>query len=292
VASGSLRTRAQSQLAADAEAFLVVGATAVVRLTLRTDARLYREGAAVQVTGEITNSSAAAQSGLTLAVTNVVRETTLHQEPFSLAPGAARAYAFETLADAGANVDEEEEDFERTVMTMEARVRRGSSTLARVFWSVTVGKPDIDLELLLPDPPARLVPTAVRLVEAAEGELDAVTKTDGGSLDGSFPFPVEIAGTEYSGFRQSVDGFVELVPRHAEEPSGASEGCLADFGTAHVVAAALGDLDASQSGFAGYKVYAAGTTDAEGGQALYVTRLPGFGRRPASCKRRSETAEF
>jgi len=255
VFSGTVITRDGQKLAEDSRTFEIVSSGLAV--SVRSDAPLYRRGTRMTISGTLRNLSAVDEPSLAFDVfaRGASSHQVIHEEALALAVGESRDYTFEVDAFFGQDGED---------LALGAEVFSSSSgAVAQSEWPFKVGTPSVSARLQIPDPAVHLVPTSPRLVAAEEGELDAVTKSDMGALDGPLPFPVVLGGVGYTAFHQSVDGFVELVP-DGGIPRGAVAACLDGFGDAAVVAGFLGDLDASFSGFVGYKHYGPGSQDRAG----------------------------
>ncbi len=255
VFSGTVITRDGQKLAEDSRTFEIVSSGLAV--SVRSDAPLYRRGTRMTISGTLRNLSAVDEPSLAFDVfaRGASSDQVIHEEALALAVGESRDYTFEVDAFFGQDGED---------LALGAEVFSSSSgAVAQSEWPFKVGTPSVSARLQIPDPAVHLVPTSPRLVAAEEGELDAVTKSDMGALDGPLPFPVVLGGVGYTAFHQSVDGFVELVP-DGGIPRGAVAACLDGFGDAAVVAGFLGDLDASFSGFVGYKHYGPGSQDRAG----------------------------
>ncbi|MCI0410671.1 MAG: hypothetical protein L0191_19285, partial [Acidobacteria bacterium] len=211
VLSGRVLTRDGAVLAGKETPFEVVSLEGF-SVSLRTEESLYRIGTQVPVTGTVRNFSAVDEAALRLSVyrkDDAFTSTLIHQESFGLAAGEERSYSF-----SAESVSEE--------MNLQAVVDRGGVILATSDWTFAGGSPNIDSAFRVPDPLLRLVPTSSRLVEAQEADLDAVGKTDNAAVFGALPFQFTIGGITYGGFRQSDDGFVELIPQGATPGRGCS----------------------------------------------------------------------
>jgi methionine-rich copper-binding protein CopC len=243
--SGTVRNGDGAELAAERTNFEVVETGLGVSIT--TDRPRYRAGSPVQISGVVRNLGSAEEPDVLLTVAS---GDTLLEETLTLGPGEERAYTVTTTASDG------ETEVEAVLSRDGARIVRGKATYRG-------GTPQVAVDLLLPDPPVRIDPTSARLVAALEADMDAVTKTDDGVLEGPLPFPVPVGTVVHDRFRQSVDGFVELIPvgQSATELTG---DCLEELVGGTFLAGVLGDLDASASGFVGHKLYAAGSQDASG----------------------------
>ena len=254
ILAGVVRTRDGAVLARAEKAFEVV--SSALSVSVRTEGAPYRIGSAVTVVGAVRNESTSAEPNLTLRVFRKEPShfVQVHEESIGLAAGGARNYSFAMSAAS---------EWGARTIGLVAELRRGGQLLASSEWSFAVGEPGIDVSLRVPDPKLRLVPTNTRLVAVVESDLDAVTRADDGALEGALPFPLMLFGQDYVGFRQSVDGFVELVPAEAGGALGNLASCLDDL-VVPGVAPALGDLDPTASGFVGHRFYPAGSSDRAG----------------------------
>jgi hypothetical protein len=249
---GEVRSRDGEEYARAEAVFEVVQGD--FALSLRTDKRLYPDGAVVPYSGVVENLSGVALSGLELRVYHKEDKfywRLIQREEFDLGAGEKHPYA--------SDVEAWDED-----MNLRAEIHHGGSELAASEWSFQTAEAAVEVEFLVPYPPASLALTGSRLVAVDEADLDDSTREDDGALEDPLPFPVNLAGINHVSFRQSVDGFVELVQEDQGSAFGTSATCLDGFGAATVLAPFLGDLDPSVSGFVGHKLYPAGSTDRNG----------------------------
>jgi hypothetical protein len=257
VLTGTVRNRNGAVLAQASSSFEIVSGNLAV--SVATAATLYRTGQPVTATGTLRNLGAADEPDAVFSVAIQAQscDASVHIEAVPLAAGEERPY---TVSFVPSDLCPGETQF-----GLLARVSSASS-FAESELNFGTGAPAIDVTFTIPAPSVRLVRSSPSPVAVAESDLDAVTKTDSGALAGTFPFAVVLNGVSYQGFSQSVDGFLELLPNGgAPGPFDVGGGCLENTApSATVIAPFYADLDASASGFVGYKHYPAGSVDRDG----------------------------
>ena len=270
--SGELRTRNGGVLAQASTTFAVVASSLAV--SIKTDAPSTAAGPS-RSPGQMRNLASVDVTDATLyvAATNRYSTPPVYEQSFVLPAGASQDYSF--------TFDPMAYSLEGGTLDVRAYLYSPTSgTFAESRWSFRMGTPSVDVSFSVPDPAVRILPTSERLVAADETDLDAAVKADYGTLDGALPFPVSLGGVTYTGFSQSVDGFVELIP-DGQFATGEQFPCLDGFQSAAVIAPFLGDLDASSTGFVGYKFYAAGSQD-RAGRVFATDTLVFFWSAPAA----------
>jgi hypothetical protein len=257
VLTGTLKTRDGEILAQASKSFEIVNGDLAV--SARTDASLYRTGAPVSVSGTLRNLGTLDEPNIFFGVRVHGRycDATLLFETIALAAGETRDYSLSFVpGDVFACPYEAD-----LAVVASLYSPSGSAESEQPF---KTGEPAVDVRFEVPDPVVRLARSSPSFVVAEEADLDAVSHSEATPLEGNLPFPVVLDGVRHTGFRQSLHGFVELVPEGAPGATGYGGGCLENSDPATVLAGLLWELDPGVSGFVGYKEYAAGAMDRAG----------------------------
>ncbi len=249
---GTVLTRDGAELAQRRTLFQVVDGP--VGVSVGSDRPRYRPGDTATIAGSVTSLSPAEETRLRLLIH--AESLLIHEESFDLPAGQQHAFSvtyardpFWGTGEVRLRADVERENFDQ--------IGRGQGRYQ-------VATPQISAKLRVPDPPLRLEASSGALVALDANDLDGALTQPFSELVEALPFAVELAGQRYTSFRQTTDGVVELVPEVAAGPVGSWLACLQDAGDAAVLAADVAPLDPSATGFVGYRLFAAGSSDRAG----------------------------